>query len=52
MDGQGSRKGLGGVEFLLAGLKVVEKATPGAFFPGECTTGGFQATLPDIHIAL
>jgi len=50
MDGCSSR--LGGVEFPLADLKVLEKTILGIFLPREHTTSGFQATLPDVHVTL
>jgi len=51
-DGQGSMEGMEGVKLLPASLKVVEKATPRTFRPREHTTGGFQTTLPDVHVML
>jgi len=48
MDGQISREGLGGVELPLAGLRIVEKSTPGIFLQREYT---IVASMPPCQMS-
>ena len=51
-NGESGRIGLRRVQLPLSSLEEVKKAAPGAFVEGESSTSSFDASLPDVQVAL